>query len=57
MLYGNSGPIRYAMVGCKKPPKVWIKLNVDGSVRREDPKERGGGLIRTEEGEWILGFM
>lgn len=38
-----------------KPRKGWHKLNSDGGVS-DDGKADCGGVIRNEEGEWIVGY-
>ncbi|GAU43243.1 hypothetical protein TSUD_241340 [Trifolium subterraneum] len=43
------------MVGWKYPPSGWVKLNTDGSCRK-DGRSGCGGVIRGSEGEWIGGF-
>lgn len=37
------------------PPAGWIKLNSDGSVDARD-RAGAGGLLRGEDGNWILGY-
>lgn len=38
------------------PPMGWIALNVDGCLKQNHTKARGGGILRTEPGKWVLGF-
>ncbi|KAK4476678.1 hypothetical protein RD792_015838 [Penstemon davidsonii] len=39
-----------------KPDKGWFKVNTDGSVLVEKKSAAAGGVIRDDEGVWILGF-
>ena len=34
----------------------WVKLNTDGSSLGNPGPAGGGGVIRDEEGAWIVGF-
>lgn len=34
----------------------WLKLNTDGSAVGNSGIAGGGGLIRNENGDWIMGF-
>lgn len=44
------------LVGWKPPPIGYVKINVDGVVTN-NPGEVGlGGVFRTCEGDWTLGF-
>ncbi|KAK9993202.1 hypothetical protein SO802_022905 [Lithocarpus litseifolius] len=38
------------------PPPNWFKLNTDGSSLGNLGLAGGGGLIRSEKGEWVKGF-
>lgn len=51
--------IRYATKELRwNPPRHdWIALNVDGSLDQYKAKAGGGGLLRTEQGQWVAGFM
>ncbi|KAL0016773.1 hypothetical protein SO802_003842 [Lithocarpus litseifolius] len=40
----------------EKPDTCWVKLNYDGSSRKNPGVADSGGLIRNEKGEWICGF-
>lgn len=40
----------------EKPISGWVKLNTDGSANTSTGSAGGGGLIRDEWGNWILGF-
>lgn len=44
-------PIRWS-----KPVAGWLKLNTDGSSLGNPGLARGGGLIRNEEGGWVVRF-
>lgn len=39
-----------------KPPEGWIKLNVDGALRRSLKVARCGGILCDEDGRWLGGF-
>ncbi|KAK5792770.1 hypothetical protein PVK06_033891 [Gossypium arboreum] len=39
-----------------KDHKGWVCLNSYGSVRPEDAFATSGGLLRNQNGEWIIGF-
>ena len=39
-----------------KPEAGWMKLNTDGSSLSNLSLARGGGLVRNEEGRWLVGF-
>ncbi|QHO40075.1 Reverse transcriptase [Arachis hypogaea] len=38
------------------PSPGWVKLNVDGSVVETNAMSGCGGLLRSETGQWLLGF-
>ena len=40
----------------EKPDPGWIKLNTDGSLSGSVGTAAGGGLIRDEFGNWVIGF-
>lgn len=40
----------------EKPGSGWMKLNTDGSSNESLDTARGGGLIRDERGNWVVGF-
>ena len=40
----------------EKPPLGWAKLNTDGVVARNLGLARCGGLIKDEQGAWLVGF-
>ena len=40
----------------EKPDPGWIKLNTDGSSSGSVGIAVGGGLIRDEFGNWLIGF-
>ncbi|XP_016178547.1 uncharacterized protein LOC107621000 [Arachis ipaensis] len=35
----------------------WVKLNTDGAVEKNQKIAACGGLIRTNEGKWVAGFI
>lgn len=43
-------------VSWEKPEPGWFKLNTDGSSRGPTGTATGGGLIRDEGGNWVIGF-
>ncbi|KAL0005698.1 hypothetical protein SO802_013259 [Lithocarpus litseifolius] len=40
----------------EKPSTGWVKLNTDGFVNASSGSAGGGGLIRDDRGNWIMGF-
>ena len=40
----------------EKPRAGWLTLNSDGSVASTVGPVGGGGLVRDENGEWVMGF-
>ena len=40
----------------EKPSSGWMKLNTDGTANTSLGSTGGGGLIRDEWGNWVLGF-
>lgn len=40
----------------EKPSSGWMKLNTDGTANTSLGSAGGGGLIRDEWGNWVLGF-
>ncbi|KAK8506642.1 hypothetical protein V6N12_073595 [Hibiscus sabdariffa] len=40
-----------------KPPPGWCKLNVDGSIGRATGMAACGGVVRNEEGTWLIGLF
>ncbi|XP_019200243.1 PREDICTED: uncharacterized protein LOC109193865 [Ipomoea nil] len=42
-------------VASRKPPSDWVKINVDGSCRRNKIASCGGAL-RNDRGDWLCGF-
>ncbi|KAL6221814.1 hypothetical protein ACLB2K_005209 [Fragaria x ananassa] len=47
----------YTMHAWKKPPKIFFKLNVDGTRVSPIDKIGAGGVIRNHYGDWISGFQ
>ena len=43
-------------VSWEKPDPGWLKLNTDGSLSGSVGTTAGGGLIRDEFGNWVIGF-
>ena len=43
-------------VGWEKPPRGWVKLNIDGSAMRNLERAGGWGLIKDHDGVWLKGF-
>ena len=39
-----------------KPDLGWFKLNTDGAARGSPGAAAGGGLVRDEDGNWVIGF-
>ncbi|KAL8161149.1 hypothetical protein V2J09_012638 [Rumex salicifolius] len=44
------------MIGWVPPRIGWLKLNVDGAVKRPDSKGAAGGVMRDADGKWVCGF-
>lgn len=44
------------VVGWNKPLRGWCKLNADGSVRQDPSSAAAGGVLRDEDGRWLMGF-
>ena len=40
----------------EKPSTSWVKLNTNGSANASSGSTEGGGLIRDDRGNWIMGF-
>ena len=40
----------------EKPSIEWMKLNIDGSSIVNLGMAREGGVIKDEEGNWVVGF-
>ncbi|KAL4307123.1 uncharacterized protein LOC107605009 [Arachis ipaensis] len=56
LIKGESENIQNRRQAWEPPPRGWVKLNTDGSVKEEAKKAGCGGLLRTQQGEWIGGF-
>ena len=39
------------------PPTSWVKLNTDGTMYGNPAKVGGGGVLRSNSGDWIGGFV
>ncbi|XP_073051702.1 uncharacterized protein [Primulina eburnea] len=39
------------------PPTGWTSLDVDGSCKQKARKAGGGGILRTDLGDWIMEFI
>ena len=52
----NKNPRTNIQVKWTKPPMGWLKLNTDGSNVGNLGIASGGGLIRNENGDWVMGF-
>lgn len=39
-----------------KPPEGFVKLNFDGSALGNPGRAGFGGVVRSDSGEWIMGF-
>ncbi|KAL8142496.1 hypothetical protein V2J09_015528 [Rumex salicifolius] len=42
------------MIGWAPPRIGWLKLNVDGAVKRPDSKGAAGGVMRDIDGKWFV---
>ena len=52
---GQSDP-REQWVTWASPEGGWRVLNTDGAAKGNPGTARGGGVIRGDTGEWIIGF-
>ena len=54
----NRGPTPYIVkeVRWEKPPKGWSKLNTDGSILGSTSLAGCGGIVRNNQGGWVVGF-
>lgn len=44
------------MTLCSNSPVSWVYLNTDGSVQLEDGSATARGVMRNQNGDWIIGF-
>lgn len=44
------------LIGWHPPPRSWVKLNTDGVFKSNSGMASAGGIIRDEDGRWILRF-
>ncbi|KAK8576238.1 hypothetical protein V6N13_090714 [Hibiscus sabdariffa] len=44
-------------IGWCKPWRGWVKLNVDGAVSLANGATTVGGVIRSNDGVWLFGFV
>ncbi|KAK5795335.1 hypothetical protein PVK06_036597 [Gossypium arboreum] len=40
----------------QRPDSGWVKINVDGSISKNNTKVAIGGAVRNSDGEWLTGF-
>lgn len=52
--YSNRMAVR--QVRWEKPNPGWVELNTDGSSTASSGTSGGGGLIRDDRGNWVVGF-
>lgn len=54
----SKAPTRYVPkpIRWEKPPRGWIKLNMDGFSSGNSGLAGGGGIFCNDDGVWILGF-
>lgn len=54
----TGGVRRYqeVQIGWLPPPSLWLKCNIDSSVRGEDNSAGCGGVCRDSMGNWVFGF-
>ena len=59
MVYGASSnpPRAERCVGWEFPPPSFYKLNVHGSVQDSPTRAGFNGVIRSDNGSWVLGFL
>ncbi|PKI65311.1 hypothetical protein CRG98_014275 [Punica granatum] len=46
----------WQLMGWKQPSPGWIKLNTDGASKGNPSPAGAGGVLRKEDGVWIVGF-
>ena len=51
-----SNRMAIRQVQWEKPSTRWVKLNIDGSANVSAGVAGGGGLIRDDRGDWIVGY-
>ena len=51
-----SNRMAIRQVRWEKPSPGWVKLNIDGSANTYLEAARGGGLIRDDQANWIMGY-
>ena len=43
-------------ISWERPDRGWVKLNIDGVASRPTNRAGCGGLIRNDQGNWLMGF-
>nr|GMD95816.1 uncharacterized protein LOC109191482 [Ipomoea batatas] len=46
----------WSLIRWRKPPKEWLKINVDGSFDLNTKWANCGGLVRNNHDDWLKGF-
>lgn len=56
--YPSRTPRRLVLkdIRWERPPRGWVKLNIDGSSLGNPGTVEGGGLVRDDSGYWLTGF-
>ena len=52
----NSPRLIEKHIRWERPNQGWMKLNTDGSSLGNPEFAGGGGVVRDEHGNWIVGF-
>lgn len=54
-MLGGGGLRNEALVGWNCPPVGWVKINVDGTSRRDGKRAGIGCVVRNDNGSWLVG--
>lgn len=52
----NGVQSEWKLKGWSVPNRGWVKINSDGSVRGRELRASAGGLLRDDNGRWIVGY-
>ncbi|CAL1397426.1 unnamed protein product [Linum trigynum] len=56
MIMVDGGHRIETLIGWKKPPAGWHKMNTDGAARNNPGLATTGGVLRDHNGDWLGGF-
>lgn len=55
--YATNGKTEHDIgVTWRKPAQGWMKLNTDGACKGETHMSGCGGILRNDDGAWVIGF-